>query len=86
MFQMTDSVADEMLRQKLFRGENEIPTDAEGKFSFPRMFPDVEFDLFVSMPGFRTGSGSQTGVKLKAGEAKDLGEIKLRDPKKTDEE
>ncbi len=86
MFQMTDSVADDLLRQKLYRGSTEVATDAEGQFTFPRMFPNVEFGLHVSLPGFRSGAAESKLVTLKPGEVKNAGEFKLRDPKKTDDE
>jgi hypothetical protein len=82
MFQMTDHVADDLLRQKMFRGATETATDADGKFSFTHMFPDVKFDLFVSLPGFRSFASGSKQVNLKPGETKDVGEFKLLDPKK----
>jgi RNA polymerase sigma factor (sigma-70 family) len=86
MFQMTDHVADDLLRQKMFRGATETATDADGKFSFTHMFPDVEFDLFVSLPGFRNGASGSKQANLKPGETKDVGEFKLIDPKKIPDE
>ena len=85
-FQMTDSVADELLRQKLYRGVAEVATDTDGEFTFPRMFPDVEFDLHVILPGLRYGAAESKRVKLKPGEARDAGEFKTRDPKQIDDE
>lgn len=86
MFQMTDSVADDLLGQKLHREATVVATDADGQFAFSPMFADVEFDLIVSLPGFRSGAAESKRVTLKPGEAKDAGEFKLRDPKKTDDE
>lgn len=86
MFQMADSVADDLVRQKLSRGAAEVTTDADGRFTFPRMFPDLEFDLFVGLPGFRSGAAASKRVALKPGEAKDAGEFRTRDPKKIDDE
>jgi hypothetical protein len=86
VFQMADAVADDLLRQKLYRGATEVATDADGKFSFPRLFPDKEFDLFVSHPGFRSSTGESRRTKLQAGEQKDVGELRFRDPRKRDEE
>jgi Carboxypeptidase regulatory-like domain len=86
MFQMTDAVADDLLRQKLYRGAAEVSTDADGKFTFPRLFPDVEFGVYVSIPGFRSGAAFHGGITLKPGEVKDVGELKCRDPKKIDGE
>jgi hypothetical protein len=85
-FQMADHVADDLLRQKLYRGATEVSTDADGQFTFPGLFPDQEFDLFVGLPGFRSGAAEAKRTKLKAGETKDIGEFKMRDPKKVDEE
>ncbi len=86
MFQMADAIADDLLRQKLYRGATEVATDADGKFSFPRLFPDLEFDLFVAHPGFRSSTGESRRTKLQAGEQKDVGELRFRDPRKRDEE
>jgi hypothetical protein len=58
----------------------------EGKFEFLHMFPGLDFDLFYTRPGFRTGAGESSQIKLKPGEAMDLGDIKLNDPKKKPEE
>jgi RNA polymerase sigma factor (sigma-70 family) len=80
-FFMTDAVADELIRTRLYRWSEEVCTDAEGKFSFPRMFPDVEFLLAVNLPGHRTWATEPARVNLKPGEAKDVGEFKCRDPK-----
>jgi RNA polymerase sigma factor (sigma-70 family) len=84
--QMTDAVADDLLRQKLFRGTSEIATDAEGRFTFPALFPDVEFDVYTTRPGFRMSSGDIRRMILQTGEQKDLGELRLREPEKRDEE
>jgi hypothetical protein len=69
----------------MFRHSHATTTGKDGKFTFERMFPGRAFHLFVLLPGHRTGSGSVTDVKLKPGEAKDAGDIKLRDPKKVEE-
>lgn len=85
-FQMADYVADDLLRQKLYRRGTEVETDADGKFTFSGLFPDLEFDLFVGLPGFRSGAAEAKRTKLKPGETTDVGEFKMRDPKKIDEE
>ena len=85
-FQMTDYKANDLIKQKLFRGAAEVLTDADGKFTFERMFPAVEFDLFVSLPGFRSSSAESKRTTLKPGETKDVGDFKFRDPKKSDDE
>jgi hypothetical protein len=86
VFQMRDYQADNMIRQKLFRDTSTTTTDADGRFTFERMFPDVEFDLIASLPGFRSGTAALQRVRLKPGEAKDVGELRSRDPKKPDGE
>jgi RNA polymerase sigma factor (sigma-70 family) len=85
-FQMTEYKANDLLKQKLFRDSHTTTTDADGKFTFERMFPDVEFDLFVSLPGFRSGAAGSKRTTLEPGKTKDVGEFKFRDPKKMDEE
>jgi RNA polymerase sigma factor (sigma-70 family) len=85
-FQMTEYQANDLLKQKLFRDSHTTTTDADGKFTFERMFPDVEFDLFVSLPGFRSGAAGSKRTTLKPGETKDMGVFEFRDPKKMDEE
>jgi RNA polymerase sigma factor (sigma-70 family) len=84
-YQMTDYTANDLLKQKLLRGENEVRTDADGKFTFPALFSDVEFGVYASTPGFRSGAAFHGGVVLKPGEAKDVGELKCREPKKSDD-
>ncbi len=86
IFQMTDGVADRLLRQRMFQGASQTATDADGRFSFTNMFPDVEFDMFVSLPGFRRGASGKKQANVKAGEIKDVGEFKLLDPKNTSDE
>ncbi len=85
-FQMAEYQANDLIKQKLFRGAAEVLTDADGKFTIERMFPAMEFDLFVSLPGLRSSSAEPKRTTLKPGEAKDLGEFKFRDPKKSDDE
>jgi hypothetical protein len=85
-FQMRDYAANDLLKQKLHRDTHTVSTDADGRFAFDRMFPGVEFDLFASVPGVRSGSGAVQGVTLKPGEAKDVGDIRFRDPKQADDE
>jgi hypothetical protein len=85
-FYMTDAVADDLIRTRLYRWSEEVCTDAEGKFSFPRMFPDVEFLLAVNLPGHRAWAAEPVRVSLKPGEAKDVGEFKCRDPKRRGDE
>jgi 5-hydroxyisourate hydrolase-like protein (transthyretin family) len=86
MFQMVDAVANDYVSQKLFRGNSEVRTDAGGKFSFSNMFPEQELDLFVNLPGFRSGAAPSKRVLMKPGETRDAGEFRLLDPKKRDEE
>lgn len=83
--QMTDGVANDLLRQKLFRDEGTATTDADGRFAFDRLFPAVEFDLMVFRPGFRSGEAASKRVTLKPGEARDVGEFRLRDRRQKDE-
>jgi hypothetical protein len=84
VFQMTEARANDLLAQKLFRDERTATTDAAGRFRFERMFPEVEFDLMVFRPGFRSGEAGSKRTTLKPGETKDVGEFKLRAPKKRD--
>jgi RNA polymerase sigma factor (sigma-70 family) len=71
-----------LLDQRLLREWLSTSTDANGKFTFPRMFPGHEFDIFVSLPGFGYGTVWPKRIILEAGETKDAGEFKLPDPKK----
>ena len=83
-FQMTEYKANDLLQQKLFRDSHTTTTDADGKFTFERMFPDVEFDVFVSLPGFRSVAAGSKRTTLKPGETKDVGAFEFRDPKKVE--
>lgn len=82
--QMVSYETNNLIPNKLLRDSRTVATDAEGKFKFERMFPGHEFDLIVSLPGFRSAEGSKR-TSLKPGETKDIGKFRFRDPKQMPE-
>jgi hypothetical protein len=86
-FQLSDRGPDEMLRQKL-RGWVPLrwTTDADGRFRLGGMFPGLEFMVFATQPGHRSGAADFGKVTLKAGEVRDLGERRIARPREVDEQ
>jgi hypothetical protein len=76
--QMRDGVADEFIRQKLYR--NDFTADKDGRFDCGPLFPGLEFDIFAGRPGIRVMSAGPAAVTLKPGERREI-DIKLLDPK-----
>ena len=82
-FSPTEHRENSLLRLKLFGSSHTVTTDAEGRFTFERMFSDVEFSLGAMRPGFSDEAGLKS-LTLKSGEVKDV-EIQLPKPKKSDD-
>jgi hypothetical protein len=76
-FQMKERGADSLLRQKLFRDSDKTTTDGDGKFTFLLMFPERELMLIATQLGL-INSAAVVDAKLKAGETKDVGTLRLR--------
>jgi hypothetical protein len=76
--QFMDEVADDLVRNKLFKGTKHVRvlTDAAGRFRLDGQFPGYEIGIFAHTPGLRFGAGSPP-VTPKAGEVTDVGDIKL---------
>jgi RNA polymerase sigma factor (sigma-70 family) len=77
-FQFTDGIADELIRQKIYRDSQWVAarTDRAGRFRLEGMFPGQEVGVSAHAPGLRFGSGSRPVIP-KPGETVDLGAIKL---------
>jgi RNA polymerase sigma factor (sigma-70 family) len=85
-FQMSDAGPDELIRQKLYRGRvAPSTTDADGRFRLGGLFPGLEFSVFATQPGHRSGLAAFDPVTLKAGEVRDLGEKRAPGRQKPDE-
>ena len=74
--QFTDRIADEKVRQKLYRDTNyaAVRTNAAGRFRLDGQAPGL--GVFAHAPGLRFGASTRP-VTPKAGEVTDLGDLKV---------
>jgi RNA polymerase sigma factor (sigma-70 family) len=80
--QLTDAIADMLIRQTLYRGADSFTTtDAEGRFRLQGMFSDLELTVYAQRPGHRSSDVAFEPVTLQAGEIRDLGDFQEKPAK-----
>jgi hypothetical protein len=77
-FQITDGIADEFIRQKMYRDRPRAVAraDRDGRFRLEGMFPGKEVWVSAGVPGLRISTGSPPVIP-QPGETVEVGEIKL---------
>jgi protocatechuate 3,4-dioxygenase beta subunit len=80
-FQFTDGIADELIRQKLYKDRQQLRTGKDGRFRLEGMFPGQEVWVSAQAPGLRVGAGSGAVIP-KPGETVEVGHIELPSSRK----
>jgi RNA polymerase sigma factor (sigma-70 family) len=82
-FQLTESRADGLIRQKLYgRSPSQATTDADGRFRLEGMFPGLEMEIYAGQPGRRVLAVGFGPLTLKPGEVRDMGERREAKPER----